>query len=272
MAAEIEVAEFKALVTDLDKEITNLKKDGTLRKTAAYKEKKLAKAQNIAKQVEYLITKINSKQVDLDPCVALEHSNFEIKIQKYIADLNALTHSTAFNEDLVTIHLQQQEVGLETIRKVIEQIDYYISSDDTLARAYCRIKLKSIQEYWTRIQQADENFEGNRATLTADYLQKLNEYEEEVDRMCISLEGKLENGTTTNQHNDDVKLPRVVIPKFSVDYFKWMSFRDLFCVMVKDKTSLANSQKMQMLKTLVEGEAASLISDLTITDANFNRA
>lgn len=103
MAAEIEGAEFKALVTDLDKEITNFKKDGTLRKTAAYKEKKLAKAQNIAKQVEYLITKIKSKQVDLDPCVALEHSNFETKIQKYIADLNALTHIYQYQYILLLI-------------------------------------------------------------------------------------------------------------------------------------------------------------------------
>lgn len=39
--------------------------------------------------------------------------------------------------------------------------------------------------------------------------------------------------------------------------------------MVKDKVNLSDGQKMQMLKTLVDGEAAALFSDLTIADVNF---
>lgn len=42
--------------------------------------------------------------------------------------------------------------------------------------------------------------------------------------------------------------------------------------MVIDKTNLSDGQRMQLLRTSVEGEAASLVKDLTIADINFESA
>lgn len=92
------------------------------------------------------------------------------------------------------------------------------------------------------------------------------DYEKEVERIGIDLQSQLYAAFAAGSYQNDVKLPRVIIPKFHGDYFKWAPFRDLF------STNLSNGQKMQLLKTLVDGEAAALISDLTVADVNFNSA
>lgn len=263
--------EFKERVEELDREIVNFKKDSASRKTPAYKEKKLAKARTLYRDIDILIQEIKAELTEPNPCFELEIKNCEVNYKKYIGDLNLLADAEEEGTSTIQRHIQQQDIRLEAVRKIIEDIDDYITSERTPARAYSKLKLKAINEYWLRVQQHDENFEGNRSGLKITYATKLTEYERDMERICLYLEMQLDPGAPI-QRNDVVKLPRVVIPKFTGDYFKWMSFRGLFSVMVKDKMTLANAQKMQMLKTLLDGEASALIADLTITDNNFNGA
>lgn len=70
----------------------------------------------------------------------------------------------------------------------------------------------------------------------------------------------------------DIKLPRLNIPKFSGDYQEWFAFFDLFNSTVHHNKSLSKSQKLQYLKSLLEGEAAVLLNHLAITDQNYDEA
>lgn len=98
---------------------------------------------------------------------------------------------------------------------------------------------------------ADEVYEYDRNKLPDDYSKKMEDYELEMERVGLILQTELDKNSAPirQSHNDEVKLPRVTIPKFSGDYFKWMSFRDLFCTMVKDKVQLSDGQKMQIRRS-----------------------
>lgn len=71
---------------------------------------------------------------------------------------------------------------------------------------------------------------------------------------------------------DDVKLPRIQIPKFDGSFNKWPEFRDLFTALVHKKKNVPNVQKMQYLKSNLENEAADIIRHLQITDVNYETA
>ena len=70
----------------------------------------------------------------------------------------------------------------------------------------------------------------------------------------------------------NVKLPPVDIPHFSGDFSAWISFRDLFKSSIDSNKGLSHVQKLTYLKSLVKGEAESLIRPISITDVNYQVA
>lgn len=94
--------------------------------------------------------------------------------------------------------------------------------------------------------------------------------EEDYENVLIILQSELENeNEKRGQNSTDIKLPRVTIPKFEGDYFEWINFRDLFVALVLENKALSNSQRMQLLKTNLGGEAEILIYDLTLSNDDF---
>ena len=71
---------------------------------------------------------------------------------------------------------------------------------------------------------------------------------------------------------DDLKLPRIELPKFSGKYSEWTAFVELFNAAVHDRSSLSDCQKMQYLKTSLRDEALKTISSLPLTNANYKTA
>ena len=63
-------------------------------------------------------------------------------------------------------------------------------------------------------------------------------------------------------------LPKLDIQKFSGDSFRWRTFKDLFEATVHSAT-IAPAQKLQHLKTLVEGQALDAILGIPVTDSNY---
>lgn len=268
---EVALDEFKNLIAEFEKEYRNFRKDSPSRKTPAYKGRKLTKVNEIYIKVQSLVTEITAD--DPQPCIELEWKKFESNYKIYVSELKKLPDAEDNKDDPTAIHLQQQDVRFDAVRRIMEDVEAFIVAEERPTKAYCRLKLDQLKKSWERIQNADEDFAENRQLLPATYNTKMVEYEEQLNTVYLFLETQLDQGSNNNfQRNDDVKLPRVTIPKFSGDYFKWISFRDLFGTMVKDKITLSDGQKMQMLKTLVDGEAAALISDLTIADVNFDSA
>lgn len=62
------------------------------------------------------------------------------------------------------------------------------------------------------------------------------------------------------------------LPKFSGKFDDWENFRDLFRSLIHRRDDLANVLKMNILKSTLEGEAASHLTGLEVTDDNYTRA
>lgn len=78
--------------------------------------------------------------------------------------------------------------------------------------------------------------------------------------------------TFMNFSNNNVKLPKIEIPKFDGDSAKWPEFRDLFCSLIHEKLNVPNVQKMQYLKMNLIGSAANVIRHLQVNGAHYEAA
>ena len=67
-------------------------------------------------------------------------------------------------------------------------------------------------------------------------------------------------------------LPRVELPKFSGAFEDWESSRDLFTSLIGQDSTLTRVQKLQFLKTSVQGSTQSTLDKLTIIEANYEIA
>lgn len=72
--------------------------------------------------------------------------------------------------------------------------------------------------------------------------------------------------------NTNLRLPKLEITPFDGTYDHWQNFHDMFTATVHENTSLSPAMKLQHLKSVVQGEAADLLSAIRITDANYNIA
>jgi len=69
-----------------------------------------------------------------------------------------------------------------------------------------------------------------------------------------------------------VKLPSFDLPKFSGAFEEWLNFQDIFKATIDGHTALTDAQKLQYLKSCVQGEASSLISSYPLTSGHYAQA
>jgi len=122
-----------------------------------------------------------------------------------------------------------------------------------------------LQEIWNRIEVENENIQ---METQYDYEAKYLQTEMDVEDALIQLQGQINQ---QNEKAEVIKINRLVLPKFNGDYFKWITFRDLFKNAVLDK-NYSKVEKMLILKTHLTGEAETLVGDLTISEANLDCA
>ncbi|XP_046142834.1 uncharacterized protein LOC123988088 [Osmia bicornis bicornis] len=118
-------------------------------------------------------------------------------------------------------------------------------------------------DLWT---QGEEIFIDNQATL--------EEYLDRFARTPKPPHGPVAQSITScaDQPGQPRALPKLVLPKFAGHHKKWTPFRDLFQSMVSDNASIPEVEKLHYLKMSVTGEAAQLISNLSVTSDNFKLA
>ncbi|XP_011859229.1 PREDICTED: uncharacterized protein LOC105556738 [Vollenhovia emeryi] len=68
------------------------------------------------------------------------------------------------------------------------------------------------------------------------------------------------------------RLPRIDLPKFDGSFERWETFRDRFKSMIINNPNLTNVDRLHYLSASVTGSAGDAISQLTVTDANFQVA
>ena len=107
------------------------------------------------------------------------------------------------------------------------------------------------------------------ASVTIAGLSALIEnYKNECDRLPRGF--STVSSPSSSATSSRMKLRELQLPAFTGSYTDWMSFFDLFKASVDSNTHLSNSEKLNYLNACVNGEAARLISSISITDANYN--
>lgn len=75
-------------------------------------------------------------------------------------------------------------------------------------------------------------------------------------------------------HSKDVnfRLPIIKIANFDGSYFKWLEFRDTFYSLIHSSDRIMPIHKFHYLNSYLEGEAAQVISNLEVSEANYSAA
>lgn len=97
-----------------------------------------------------------------------------------------------------------------------------------------------------------------------------------MSRIC-KVDSPSGNDSTDSSFRDaqgsaPLKLPRISLPKFSGNYLEWENFRNTFESLLIHNGVLTNIRKFHYLKSSVTGDAALLIANLKISDANYESA
>lgn len=116
----------------------------------------------------------------------------------------------------------------------------------------------------------EQDLKVSNETITETYVLALAKFKDLVtDDNDISL-----NQTTRphNQHMQDIKLPRITVPKFDGNYQYWTSFHDAFVSLVDSNSAYSSRNKMHFLKESLTGTALTLIARLPVSEANYKIA
>ena len=68
------------------------------------------------------------------------------------------------------------------------------------------------------------------------------------------------------------RLPKITLPRFNGDVKKWNTFWDSFDSAIHSNTDIANIDKFNYLKSLIEGQASRAIQRLILTNDNYDTA
>lgn len=80
------------------------------------------------------------------------------------------------------------------------------------------------------------------------------------------------NNSSLRDASSGMQLPRIELPKFSGSFTEWENFRGIFESIVANNDSLSDSQKLYYLKSTLSGDAALLVSNIKISDDNYDAA
>jgi len=156
-------------------------------------------------------------------------------------------------------------------------------------RQLVNARLDMLEQNWNRFQEEHENlclsvsenlsenpyirervYERCQAFYVyarATFQTQLEEFES-IERQSGST--RSEQGASTLLPRS--ALPRIKLPSFSGDYPSWRPFCDLFASLIRDNPALTSVEKIHYLKTCVTGEAAQLVSNLSVSGDNFSIA
>ncbi|XP_026462759.1 uncharacterized protein LOC113365404 [Ctenocephalides felis] len=108
------------------------------------------------------------------------------------------------------------------------------------------------------------------------------EYEELFDlhfELSAQIEDILETNINENKPNIDlkhrqinIKLPDINLPKFNGNYSEWNAFIDIYNSLIHNNEHLSDVQKLHYLKGTLQSPASDLITNLSMTNENYNTA
>lgn len=90
------------------------------------------------------------------------------------------------------------------------------------------------------------------------------------DVCCSSAHSMHEHGGCTR--SPGLKLPQIQIARFDGSYFRWLEFHDTFSTLIHQNDSIKTIHKFHYLLSYLQGEAARVISNIEVSEANCSNA
>jgi len=185
--------------------------------------------------------------------------------------------------------LIEQSATIASLKRVIVNFKKLAKPNVTLPKTQSR--LSTLEDLWStcrnlHIKLLQTATEEQQTTLPyfqkEEFLAAEDSYHETADLLqetisrfnstSVALCNRSTDSSIRESSNNCVQLPRIALPKFSGKLTEWENFRNIFESLVANNDSLSNSQKFHYLKTSVHGDAALIISNFKISDANYESA
>ncbi|KAF0154889.1 MAG: Pao retrotransposon peptidase domain-containing protein [Ignavibacteria bacterium] len=152
----------------------------------------------------------------------------------------------------------------------------HLSSNEKIVLEYrdeLRQKEQATKRHETELaletKKLELNFEMEKQKLEADERIRMRETEAHIEA-AKHAPAIIQNAAPIQPSaNKSIKLPKLDFPKFSGNILKWKEFWDCFYGAIDQNTSLSEADKLNYLKTKLEGDGLAAISGLELTGDNY---
>lgn len=186
--------------------------------------------------------------------------------------------------------LIEQNATINSIQRVLINFKKLTKAQITLYKTKGR--LSNLETLWKRCQNlhvqllqmvTPEEEKSLPYLANQEFLNAEETYHEAADHLNDVI-GRFDDGNsgTLPKVNESLSrdttagislhLPRIALPTFTGQFTEWENFRGIFESLVANNASLSPTQKLHYLKSSVTGEAALLINNIHVSDANYEAA
>lgn len=156
---------------------------------------------------------------------------------------------------------------------------------DKLTPPYLKTRLDLLDSYWATIQSTHMNILDHEEAANSEYClgEQIDKFEESYvtarsriqnllrpdEPKAVKLHKAGDNKPTAAALMQQMLIPKTEIPKFSGQKRDWEGFRDLYTSLVHDVKGISTTQKLQLLRSSLTGEAAHCIQGFETNDAGY---
>lgn len=166
--------------------------------------------------------------------------------------------------------------------------------EDSTEELRFEVSLRTAKAYWEEFQQewklldaAHSSASQGDAFPSDDWLHQYDQIQEEITEAetCLLVIQRRAQAEVARPSNPEVSrmmttlggsarrhLPKISIPEFSGDLWKWTHFKDTFTSLVHQEECLTDIEKLHYLLSATKGEAASLLASFPIEQASYSLA
>lgn len=156
------------------------------------------------------------------------------------------------------------DVDRSVLGDAVEEFDRRLSTLDEVQSEYELV----CDDMDTVIEEAAD-YRDNAREVRKEAIIVLVRIEKEEAREAASEASSMSSATRAGK--PDVKLPKLVLPKFTGDVLEWQAFWDQFMAVVHN-SDLPEISKFTYLRSLLEGEAKEAIEGLSLTTQHYTQA
>jgi hypothetical protein len=199
-------------------------------------------------------------------------------------------------EAAITVLRRARGKSQAKITRLVTKLDQFKTDAESWPEASYDVvnqELHRLEEAWTDynakhdelvalIAADDDDTYNEEETAYSVQLDRYSGAESTLMNMANALQKKEQADATQSQppphstghgnSDNQMKMPKFEIPKFSGEYKDWLPFWNMFESSIGKNRSLSNAQKLNYLKSLLGDEPAGVIRALEIQDSNYEPA